>query len=201
LPALANLTAEIRMGQTADRAALEVLDLASFDQIIVLAYSDDLPVQQADARTLVTLLLVRQLTADAPVRESAIVSEILDDRNRPLAQVAEVDDVIVSDEILSLMVTQLSEEPRLEAVFADLLDEEGAEVYLRAIDFYVAPETEMNWAALTAAATARGETAIGYRVAADAHNADAGFGVAVNPAKSDVFGCAAGDRLIVLAVD
>jgi voltage-gated potassium channel Kch len=201
LPAMANLTTEIRMGQTADRAALEVLDLVDFDQIIVLAYSDDLPVQQADARTLVTLLLVRQLTADAPVRESAIVSEILDDRNRPLAQVAEVDDVIVSDEILSLMVTQLSEEPRLEAVFADLLDEEGAEVYLRSVDFYVAPGTEVSWAALTAAATARGETAIGYRVAADAHNAEAGFGVAVNPAKSETFACAAGDRLIVLAVD
>ena len=42
---------------------------------------------------------------------------MLDDRNRVLAQVAHVDDVVVSGEIVSLLVTQLSEDHRLEAVF------------------------------------------------------------------------------------
>ena len=50
----------------------------------MLCYSDDLDVQRADARTLVTLLHVRDLIAGRPPR-CPVVSEMLDDRNRVLA--------------------------------------------------------------------------------------------------------------------
>ncbi|MCW2781424.1 MAG: TrkA-N domain protein [Marmoricola sp.] len=200
LPTLVNLTATVIQGRTTDRATLTQHVTTDLNQIIVLCYSDDFGVQQADARTLVTLLHVREIIGDV-VEAPAVVSEMLDDRNRTLAEVAHVDDVIVSDEILSLMLTQLSEDPRLEPVFADLLDADGAEIYLRPAEWYVEPGNEVSFATIVAGATRRGETAFGYRTAALARDAGNGFGVQVNPAKSELFTITPGDRVVVLAED
>jgi voltage-gated potassium channel Kch len=195
-----NFTAWVREGQTTDRATLDSLDIASFDQVIVLCYSDDLDVQRADARTLITLLHLREILATDPgARRPAVVSEMLDDRNRALAEIAEVDDVIVSDEIVSLILAQLSEDARLELVFRDLLDAGGSEIYLRPVEEYVRTGGELTFATIVHAAAERGETAIGYRTLAQSRNAAAGHGVRVNPAKSMLVCPVPGDRIIVLA--
>ncbi len=202
VPTLRNLSASVAHGRTSERAVLERYAIAEYDQVIVLCYSDELPVQRADARTLVTLLHLRELVGDrAKGERPSIVSEMLDDRNRALAQVADVDDVIVSDEILSLILTQLSENDRLEAVFQDLLDADGAEIYLRPATDYVIAGDPVSYATIVAAAARRGETALGYRVASDADDPEAGFGVHVNPAKSRTFSVTAVDRVVVLAED
>jgi voltage-gated potassium channel Kch len=198
LPPLTNLTATLERGRTTDRATLERFVHGDLDQVIVLCYSEQFPTQQADARTLVTLLHVREIVGDE-IDGPAVVSEMLDDRNRALAEVAQVDDVIVSDQILSLMLSQLSEDSRLAAVFADLLDADGAEIYLRPAEWYVAVGEEVNFATVVAAAARRGETALGYRSLALAHGDDGGSGVRINPAKSATFSVAAGDRVVVLA--
>jgi voltage-gated potassium channel Kch len=198
LPPLTNLTATLERGRTTDRATLERFVHGDLDQVIVLCYSEQFPTQQADARTLVTLLHVREIVGDE-IDGPAVVSEMLDDRNRALAEVAQVDDVIVSDQILSLMLSQLSEDARLAAVFADLLDADGAEIYLRPAEWYVAVGEEANFATVVAAAARRGETALGYRSLALAHEDDGGSGVRINPAKSATFSVAAGDRVVVLA--
>ncbi|CAB4904830.1 unannotated protein [freshwater metagenome] len=202
VPALTNLEVDVRAGRTTDRATLEGLDVAVHDQVIVLCYSDDLDIQRADARTLVTLLHLRELAAaDEHGRKPAIVSEMLDDRNRALAQVAEVDDVIVSDEILSLILAQISEEVRLDAVFTDLLDADGSEIYLRPVGDYVALGGDVAYATVVEAARRRGETAIGYRDASDARDASRAYGVRVNPPKSLRLSPDGADRVVVLAED
>jgi voltage-gated potassium channel Kch len=198
----ANLRVEVRRCATTDRTTLEALDVASFDQVIVLCYSDHLDAQRADARTLITLLHLRDMLADVPHEDRpGIVSEMLDDRNRELAQVTEVDDVIVSDKILSLVIAQISENARLDAVFGDLLDADGAELYLRPAEEYVRLGGDVSFATLVEAARRRGETAIGYRVAAEAQDPSAGYGVVVNPPKATSFSPARGDRVVVLAED
>ena len=197
-----NLEVTVQRASTTERATLAATDPASFDQIIVMCYSDDLDPQRADARTLVTLLHLRDLLTDVPVdRQPAIVSEMLDDRNRQLAQVTEADDVIVSDRIVSLLLAQLSENRQLEGVFAELLDADGSEVYLRPVGEYVSLGRESSFATVVEAARRRGETAIGFRVAADARDPAAAYGVRVNPPKSTVLRPAEGDRVVVLAVD
>jgi voltage-gated potassium channel Kch len=197
-----NLRTEVRRASTTDRAALASLGVEGFDQVIVLCYSDHLDPQRADARTLVTLLHLRDMLAAIPVEDRpGIVSEMLDDRNRELAQVTEVDDVIVSDRILSLVIAQISENARLEAVFGDLLDADGAELYLRPAGEYVRLGRETTFATLVEAARRRGETAIGFRTAALAQDAARCYGVRVNPPKSDVFVPADADRVVVLAED
>lgn len=202
VPNLKNLTVTVATGRTSDRATLERYDVRDYDQVIVLCYSDELPVQRADARTLVTLLHLREIVGDrAKGERPSVVSEMLDDRNRALAQVAHVDDVIVSDEILSLILSQLSENERLEAVFQDLLDAEGAEIYLRPAHDYVIAGAPVSYATVVAAAAKRGETAIGYRVASQSDDPATGFGVYVNPAKSTSFTIESLDRVVVLAED
>jgi hypothetical protein len=202
LPATAGLSVEVRRAPTTDRATLEGLGVAGFDRIMVMCYSDDLDAQRADARTLVTLLHLRDILADVPHSERpTIISEMLDDRNRALAQVTEVDDVIVSDKIISLVLAQLSENPRLDEVFTDLLDAEGSEIYLRPAGDYVALGRPVSFATVVEAARRRGETALGYRSAASAYDPAAAYGVRVNPRKSLELEPAAADRVIVLAED
>ncbi len=201
IPALTNLDVSVVLGPTTDRATLDTHVSADLDQVIVLCYSQDLGVQAADARTLVTLLHVRDILTGFD-RGIPVVSEMLDDRNRVLAQVAHVDDVVVSGEIVSLLVTQLSEDQRLEAVFGELLGNEGSEIYLRPATWYVQPGHEVTFATIIAGARRRNETALGYRSAAPVGGrADGDSGVQVNPAKSATFLVAEGDRVVVLADD
>ncbi|GAB3773568.1 voltage-gated potassium channel Kch [Nocardioides ginsengisegetis] len=200
IPELRNLHVHVVHGHTTDRATLAQHVVEGLDQVIVLCYSDDLGVQAADARTLVTLLHVRDILGKFDTF-TPVVSEMLDDRNRVLAQVAHVDDVVVSGEIVSLLVTQLSEDQRLESVFSELLGNEGSEIYLRPAEWYVQPGHEVTFATIVAGAVRRNETAIGYRSMSLASDPGTDFGVKVNPAKSDVFRVQAGDRVVVLADD
>ncbi len=198
---LRHLTVDVRQAPTTERQALEALDLARFDHAIVMCYADDLDPQRADARTLVTLLHLRDIAEKTGMR-CPVVSEMLDDRNRELAQVTKVDDVIVSDQVISLLLSQISENRHLAGVFTELFEADGSEVYLRDAEGYVEAGTTTSFATFVAAAAQRGETAIGYRHAdpADAPGAPAD-GVRVNPRKSSELTVRAGDRLIVLAED
>ncbi|MCW2767120.1 MAG: TrkA-N domain protein [Nocardioides sp.] len=198
VPALESLGVTVVSGATTDRATLEQHVVDGLDQVIVLCYSDDLGVQAADARTLVTLLHVRDILSSFG-STTPVVSEMLDDRNRVLAQVAQVDDVVVSGEIVSLIVTQLSEDQRLELVFAELLGDDGAEIYLRPAEWYVQPDAEVSYATIVAGAVRRGETAIGYKSEQLGRAEGTAFAVVVNPAKSERFTVRPGDRVVVLA--
>jgi ion channel POLLUX/CASTOR len=199
VPHLPNLEVELVRGSTTDRATLDSHVLADLDQIIVLCYSEDLEVQAADARTLVTLLHVRDILRRTGAA-TPVVSEMLDDRNRVLASVADVDDVVVSGEIVSLLVTQLSEDQRLEPVFRELLGNEGSEIYLRPAEWYVQAGPGVSFATMVAGASRRGETAIGFKSASLAQDG-AHFGVVVNPPKSSTFDVSPDDRVVVLAED
>ncbi|MBJ7359004.1 NAD-binding protein [Nocardioides sp.] len=197
LPAMSNLAVTVVKAPSTSRAVLNEHVLADLDQIIVLCYDRDLDIQTADSRTLVTLLHVRDILgkvgSDVPV-----VSEMLDDRNRVLASVADVDDVVVSGEIVSLVVTQLSEDGRLESVFRELLGAEGSEIYLRPAEWYVKPGENVSWATVVAGAARRSETAIGLKSELLAEPGMR-FGVVVNPPKSQTYTISAGDAVVVLA--
>jgi voltage-gated potassium channel Kch len=197
---LANLAVETRSGNTTDRATLEAMDVGSYDHVIVMCYAEHLEPQRADARTLVTLLHLRDIAAKLDGTVS-IVSEMLDDRNHELAQVTEVDDVIVSDKVLSLLLAQISENPHLAQVFRTLFDADGSELYLREMSDYVEVGAETSFATVIAAARERGETAVGLRLAELANDPSSGYGMRLNPAKSAPYVPAAGDQVVVLAED
>jgi voltage-gated potassium channel Kch len=193
---LTHLSAEFRAGNTSDRRALEALEVPSYDHVIVLSYSGGFG--DADSRALVSLLHLREI-AERSGRSFSIVSEMLDDRNRELAEIARADDFIVSDRLVSLMMSQVSENKEYAAVFEELIDPEGSELYLKPAEEYVKPGVSLSFYTVVESARRRGEIAVGYRVKAEAGNPRKSYGVRLNPAKSRRIVLAEGDRVIVLA--
>jgi voltage-gated potassium channel Kch len=191
---LDNMTVEFHRGDTTKRRVLESLEPHTYDHVIVLCYSDLLPIQRADARTLVTLLHLRDMI-DRGGQQFTITSEMLDDRNRELAEVTKVDDVIVSDKLISLLVTQISQNDHLTAVFDELFTAEGSELYMRPAGDYVKLGQPTSFRTLVESASRRNEVAIGYRLASE------NGGVVVNPSKSEELVLAETDRIVVLAED
>ena len=166
--------------------------------MILLCYSDTLSAEQADAQTLITLLHLRDIASRCEQRFS-VVSEMLDTRNRALAEVTQADDFIVSDKLVSLLLAQVSENKALNTVFTDLFDPDGSEIYLKLASNYVHLGQPMNFYTVVEAACQRNEVAIGYRIAAQSDDAGKAYGVMINPTKSDMLTFSEWDRMIVLA--
>ncbi len=194
---LKNQKLVVTEGDTTDRDLLDQMKVQDYDHIIVLAYSD-LGVQDADAKTLVTLLHLRDME-ERDETPFSIVSEMLDLRNRELANAAKVDDFIVSEQLVSLMMSQFSENAELFEVFTDILDPEGAEIYLKPVGDYVATGSPVNFYTVTEAAKRRGETALGYRITSQAAEAAQSYGINTNPNKAAMSSFAAEDKIIVIA--
>jgi len=194
---LRNQTLTVREGETTDRDLLNELGIADYDHVIVLAYST-LEAQEADAKTLVTLLHLRDM-AEKDETPFSIVSEMLDLRNRELAEATQVDDFIVSEHLVSLMMSQLSENAELMDVFTDIFDPEGSEIYLKPIEHYVVTGEPISFHTVVEAARRRGEIALGYRITSEANQAGKSYGVHTNPKKSEKITFSAEDKIIVIA--
>ena len=197
---LKNQTVNFRKGETTDREVLEKLKLKLFNHIIILCYSDTLSVQEADSRTLITLLHLRSISEKLGT-EFSIVSEMMDIRNKELAEVTRADDFIISNKLISAMLSQLSENRGLKAVFDDLFDAEGSEIYLKPAVNYIIPGKEINFYTVLESAARKNEIAIGYRICKHSHDASKSYGIVINPDKSKMITFDKKDKLIVIAED
>ena len=182
------------------RSTLDALLSSDYPHIILLSDRSQEDVQKADANTLITLLHLRNI-AETTGKQFSIVSEMLDIRNRRLAEVAKVNDFIVSDTIISLLISQVSENNVLNAVFEDIFDADGSEIYLKPVEAYVRTGEPVSFYAVIEAARRKGETAFGYKIAAESESDKTAGGIHVNPAKSKPIRFAQGDRIVVAAED
>lgn len=199
-PDLARHRVTYRLADTTDRRVLEAVHPETYDHVIVLSYADSKGTQEADSCTLITLLHLRDM-AERSHKDLSIVSEMLDVQNRMLAEVTRADDFIVSKKLISLMMTQVSENKALNAVFTDIFDPEGTEIYLKHASQYVRLDTPVNFYTVIESAARRGEVAIGYRLKSLASDSEKSYGVVLNPVKSDTLSFSKEDRIIVLADD
>ncbi|MGW0613665.1 CASTOR/POLLUX-related putative ion channel [Streptomyces sp. NPDC002788] len=197
----ADLTLTLHQGDVTRPETLRRLDVHSYDSVIVLG-QDPVPGQppdDPDNRTLVTLLLLRQLE-EATGREVPVVTELIDDRNRALAPVSPGADVIISGKLLGLLMAQISQNRHLAAVFEELFSADGTGVRLRPASDYVLPGCETTFATVVAAARQRGECAIGYR-SHDEASTSPGHGVRINPPKAERRRWTTGDEVVVVGRD
>jgi hypothetical protein len=97
------------------------------------------------------------------------------------------------------MLSQISENKDLGAVFADLFNSEGSEIYLKPASDYVNTGQPINFYTVVEAARRRGEVALGYRIMAKSGDASAGYGVTLNPDKAETITFSPADRIVVLA--
>jgi voltage-gated potassium channel Kch len=196
--AFEHIDVTFQRGDPTSRAVLDALHVYAYDHIIVLAAKETLPAQRADAKTLITLLHLRDIAEQKNV-DLNVVSEMVDDRNRELAEVTQADDFIVSDQLVSLMLSQVSENKQLTEVFDELFSSVGAEIYLRPAELYIAEGESADFYTVLEAARRRGETALGFRIDAHARDGKRSYGVTVNPDKTERRTFVPGDRIIVLA--
>ncbi len=188
-----HLRVEAVAGDTANPADLARICAADFDAVLILA-DDTVEVQEADARTVITLLLVRDIVKSRPAsRQPRLISEILDPRTKELISGDASTDFVVSTEITSMLLAQVSERRELNAVFDDLFSPEGNEIYLKDAAAYAVAGRPTSWLAVQEVARRRGEVAMGaYRP---------GSLPVLNPNQTQPLIFTAGDRIVVLAED
>jgi hypothetical protein len=175
-----------------------VLGHGPFDHMLLLCERDAYSVNEADARTLLTLMLVREATKSSAGAEN-ILTELLEPNAVDLGGGASDSDFIVSQKLISLLMAQLSESPQLAAVFADLFDSGGAHVALHPAERYV-PLGAVTFGEVIAAARDWGVVAIGYRAVDAQHDPQAmSGGVRVNPPKDQVITLTETDSVIVIS--
>jgi ion channel POLLUX/CASTOR len=200
LPKLKRAKVAVIEKDTTQRNVLESIGVENKAHIIIISYSDNFSQEDADSLSLITLLHLRDIAEKREIKLS-IVSEMLIDENRTLAEVTNADDFIVSDKVISLLLTQISEQKELSEVFGDIFQPEGSEIYIKPITDYVKPNTETDFYNVVEAAARKNETAIGYRIMEFEKDVSKSYGLIINPAKSNKLSFSSNDKLIVLAIE
>jgi hypothetical protein len=161
------------------RRELESLDPASFDRVVILT-NDDLEPEEADARTLTTLLHVRDLEQRSD-RDVTVVSEMQVPHNKALAEASTDYDFIVSTQLISLYISQVAMTPALATVFRDLLTGSRSVIVMAPASRYVEVGVPVNFYSVTESARRKGQVALGYRT-----HGERRARVVLNPDKSAV---------------
>ncbi len=194
-----NLKQEVKIerASTSSKSVLEKLNIPSFDNVILMSYPLE-DIQESDAKTLITLLHIRDII-DKSGKKMNIVSEMCDHKNRKLAEATKADDFIISDDLISQMLTQLSEDVRLKKVLDDLFDANGSEIYLKKAENYIKLLMPVNFYTILESASQKNETAVGYRIGKYAQLSEHNYGIVMNPKKDEEIVFEQGDKIIVIA--
>jgi voltage-gated potassium channel Kch len=187
---------EIR-GMVQDKLTLMKLKPYEYQHVILLCYSDLYDIQSADAITLITLLNLRKISEEYECKFT-IVSEMLDIRNRALAEVTHADDFIVSDRLISMIMAQLAGNIDLKRVFDELLNPGGSEIYMRPVTDYVKTNMPVNFYTVAASASRKNQSVIGYRIVSESDDPEKNYGVVLTPSKDKYVQFSEKDKLIVV---
>jgi hypothetical protein len=191
---LKNLEVVQMIGDPAQRGDLVEVGAHRFDGVIVLATgSSEASSEELDAEALICLLNIRDLRSKHRPTTATMISEISDPRTKHLVSLAGVSDYVVSSEIISKLLAQVSERQDIARVWQDLLDSEGNEIYLKDARCYVTEGESVSFWQLMGRARARSEIALGYLAAGTA-------APVLNPKdKAAVRKFAPGDRVVVIS--
>jgi hypothetical protein len=158
---LKNLKLKFVEGDPTHPDALRRVASPEFACVLVVADTSQ-PEEEADAHTVMSVLLLRDLFRVFGEKKPRIISEILDPRTKDLLEQDYGADFVVSSEMTSMLLAQVSERRDLNAVFADLFDSDGNEVYLKRAACYAVVGTSTPWMAVQKVARTRREVAIGF---------------------------------------
>lgn len=124
---------------------------------------------------------------------------MFDVRNRELAEIARADDFIVSPNILSKYIAQISENKNLTKVFDVLLTAEGVEIYLRPISLFTNLGSAIPFSRILEASLKQRTLAIGYRQMKYSQDSSRFYGIVLNPDKDTAIIFRPDDKIIILA--
>lgn len=160
---------------------------------ILLLNDDSEEAETSDSHTLLRLILLRDI-ADKNNLNFAITTEMRSVDNQRLASRARVDDFVIGSNFASLIMAQISENPKIIPLIDDLLDEDGSEMYMKSVSNYVPVGVPVDSYILAESAARKGEIYLGYR-----HNGSAKTDVIVNPNKDETIVFGEQDQIVVIA--
>ncbi|MEO7093816.1 MAG: hypothetical protein ABI175_11235 [Polyangiales bacterium] len=191
------------VGEFTNRKLMEHLQPQRYPTVMVLADSvGAASVEESDTRAIIALLLLRDFRQRAGIKAQEVCSEILDPKNRELAATTEIRDVVISNEMVSMVLAQITYEPRIRPVLEDLFQSDGSEIYIKDIGCYVPLGQPTTFENLVLAAKKRNEVAMGMQIYVE--DAEKRYGMVLNPPaaqRTASFVPKKGDRLVVLAED
>jgi K+/H+ antiporter YhaU regulatory subunit KhtT len=202
-PGTTNLAITYREASFTEREVIESLSLEKTQNIIILTdeTNPDKDIEEKDADTLIALLLLRETLTKRTIKGVNIVSEMLNPKNKELAEVTRINDFIVSSKIVSMILAQVSEQREISMLYNEIFRPEGSEIYLKPLARYIQCPVKATFNTLIQAALDVGHLAIGYRLAEHQYNKDLNYGIIVNPGKTEEIEFGPDDMIIVLAED
>ena len=186
--ALINLDLDVRLGDATERNVYETMDMLSYGSVVVLA--DETTEEDADTRALRVLLRLSE-HKDYQNFQNKLIVELLDGENRDLVDGLGVRDIVVTSDLISAQLAQVSQQRVLGSIYRELLSAGGVEFSLRSVSEYVSLDVPCRFDDLTYAAQQHSEIALGLYLS-DRE-------VLLNPSRTTQWQLAEGDKLIVLA--
>lgn len=185
---------EIRIESNVNRHRMEELLTEDLDNVLLLS-NKNLEPEEADARTLLNLIYLWDIIKKDKRRVS-ITSEMRRTVNQRLATQSRSDDFVIGSNIVNLLMTQIAENRELTALFEDILDEEGSELYMKPMENYVQLNVPVDFYTVTESASRQSHIAVGYKKIIDGEML-----IVTNPSKKEKVTFVEGDLLIVIAED
>ena len=193
---LTKLNINVQIQNSLKREAFNAINWTKTDSILLLGYRDKLNLQQADSYTLLTFTHIKYIR-DSQKRDINICCEILDPKNGELIEGTRDDEFVASDELVAKYLIQLSENKYLKAVYTDLLDESGSELFLRPSLSYVKPDQSITFGELVHMGLTRNEIVIGLQLKTSARNHK--IDSILSPPKKSSYQLKEYDRIIVIS--
>lgn len=178
---------------------IDLLNSKAYDEVVILSNTHVLSTNEADTSTLLKMLLIETNKEKIKYNNFTVVSEILDSSKAKLAEAIFSEEIVVSDNLAALYISQLIENPNLKKVFEELFLATGASINIYPVSKYIdLSDPNVTYSQLVISAGMRNESAIGLRLGGE-NFASQKQGVILNPEKSSRFILSENDQVLVVS--
>jgi len=147
----------------------DTIALDHFDSILILSIEDGDNMMSSDSRALSSLLIIQDIQKNLKEKYQGSrlpcdpVAEILDSRTKSLLSVANCKGYIMSNQIISSVIAQVSEEKNINIVLKEILTAEGSETYIRPACRFANDGEELSFWDVALRARQLREVTVGYK--------------------------------------
>ena len=188
-----------------DLNKLNEIDPQSFDSLLILS-PGGATIEEMDAFVISLLIRIRQILRNSGKSQwPKLITEVMDSENIDIILNSGVEDFMVSNQFVSQIMAQVSEEPLALDVYDDLFQAEGSELYIKPISYYFPFDGKesitVDYGECVHAAQLRGEVILGAQLHPRQKEKDKMFGISLIPDKNQEYTFTKEDGLIALAKD